>query len=111
MKSFGKRLLFITAVIGLIGAAGFQLQKAVAQAPPVAVTSLAHGSSPDPDLKIKAKGPTEMFQDRITFQPGGGTGWHTHPGPALVIVTQGAVTLYQSDGCKKVYPAGSFFSE
>src|SRR5574341_499088 len=34
---------------------------------------------------------------QITFSPGGQTGWHSHPGPALVLVTQGELTLYSAD--------------
>ncbi len=26
-----------------------------------------------------------------------GTGWHTHPGPSIIIVTQGTVTAYEGD--------------
>ena len=31
------------------------------------------------------------------WQPGGTTGWHTHPGHTLIFVTAGAVTQYQAD--------------
>ena len=29
--------------------------------------------------------------------PGGSSGWHTHPGPSLITVTAGAVTVYEGD--------------
>ena len=29
--------------------------------------------------------------------PGGSTGWHTHPGHSLIIVTAGTVTAYEGD--------------
>jgi quercetin dioxygenase-like cupin family protein len=32
-----------------------------------------------------------------TFPAGGSTGWHTHPGFSLIIVTAGAVTAYDGD--------------
>ena len=38
------------------------------------------------------------------------TGWHTHPGPSFVIVTQGSVTAYDGDdpSCTpQVYTAGT----
>ena len=94
-------------VLSAVCAAGLT----AAQVPPIVLTPVAIGSNPDPDLKIKAKGPTTIEQDRLTFQPGADTGWHTHPGAALVVVTRGAVTLYQSDQCRTVYSAGSFFAE
>ena len=82
-----------------------------AQVQPIVISPVVNGFDPDPDLKIKAKGPTTIEQDRLTFQPEADTGWHTHPGAALVVVTRGAVTLYQSDQCRTVYAAGSFFEE
>jgi quercetin dioxygenase-like cupin family protein len=32
-----------------------------------------------------------------TFPAGGSTGWHTHPGFSLIIVTAGTVTAYEGD--------------
>ena len=100
MKSTS-RVLLSACLAGLIGA----------QVQPIVISPLANGFNPDPDLKIKAKVPTTIEQDRLTFQPEADTGWHTHPGAALVVVTRGAVTLYQSDQCRTVYSAGSFFEE
>jgi quercetin dioxygenase-like cupin family protein len=40
------------------------------------------------------------------WQPGGSTGWHTHTGHSLIIVTAGAITAYEGDDpdCKpRVY--------
>ena len=82
-----------------------------AQVQPIVISPLANGANPDPDVKIKTKGPTTIEQDKLTFQPGADTGWHIHPGSALVVVARGAVTLYQSDQCRTVYSAGSFFTE
>jgi quercetin dioxygenase-like cupin family protein len=31
------------------------------------------------------------------WQPGGSTGWHTHPGHSLITVTAGTVTAYEGD--------------
>jgi quercetin dioxygenase-like cupin family protein len=49
---------------------------------------------------------------QVTLQPGGSTGWHTHPGPTWVAVTQGEGTLYRSVGsaCPATkYATGSGF--
>ena len=36
----------------------------------------------------------------MTIAPGGSTGWHSHPGPAVVIVKSGSFTLYDGDDRK-----------
>lgn len=35
---------------------------------------------------------------QVTINPGGSTGWHTHPGATLVSVAQGEGTLYHAGG-------------
>ena len=45
-----------------------------------------------------------------TIAPGGSFGWHSHPGPSLVIVKTGALTLYRADDCTgQVVEAGYGF--
>jgi hypothetical protein len=34
---------------------------------------------------------------QIVIGPGGHTGWHSHPGPVVVVVTSGALTFYSSE--------------
>jgi hypothetical protein len=34
---------------------------------------------------------------QITIQPGGHSGWHTHPGPAIALIKSGELTLYSGD--------------
>jgi quercetin dioxygenase-like cupin family protein len=62
--------------------------------------------------RISTKGATDVhiLENRIT--PGGTFGWHSHPGPSIVVVKAGALTLYHGDdpGCTPhVVPAGSGF--
>ena len=48
----------------------------------------------------------------VTFQAGGSTGWHTHPGPALVTVKTGQLTLHRAKGCTtRTFSAGQTFLE
>lgn len=49
------------------------------------------------DELITTKGLSDLYVQQNTWQPGGSTGWHTHPGPSFVIVTQGSVTVYDGD--------------
>ena len=44
---------------------------------------------------IETQGASDLYVQQNTWQPGGSTGWHTHPGPSFVIVTQGSVTVYE----------------
>jgi hypothetical protein len=46
---------------------------------------------------VQTRGDSDLFVLMNTWQPGGSTGWHTHPGPTFVIVTQGSVTVYDGD--------------
>lgn len=47
--------------------------------------------------RLKTKGLSDLFVQSNTWQPGGSTGWHTHPGPSLVVITSGTVTAYDGD--------------
>lgn len=38
--------------------------------------------------------PSSLYVQSNVWHPGGTTGWHTHPGNSLIIVTAGAVTEY-----------------
>ena len=53
--------------------------------------------------QLKTKGDSDLYVQQNTWDPAAATecipstGWHTHPGPSLVIVTQGTVTEYDGD--------------
>jgi quercetin dioxygenase-like cupin family protein len=56
-------------------------------------------STPQQDLWLslqKTKGPSELYVQNNTWQPGADTGWHSHPGHSLIIVTEGEVTNYDA---------------
>ncbi len=60
----------------------------------------------------KTKGMSDGYVQTNTWQPGGSTGWHTHPGHTLVIVTAGTITHYDGDdpSCTPhVYTTGMTF--
>ena len=48
---------------------------------------------------------------KVLIEPGGTTGWHHHPGVALVSVNSGAVTEYDKNCHKSVFKAGEGFFE
>jgi hypothetical protein len=51
--------------------------------------ALAHAVKPDG---------SRLFLQHSTFAPGQSTGWHTHPGPAIVMIVNGSMTLLQPQG-------------
>ena len=60
----------------------------------------------------KTKGMSDLYVQNNVWAPGGSTGWHTHPGHSLIIVTAGTVTAYEGDDpdCKPhVYTEGAGF--
>src|SRR4029453_7494787 len=45
----------------------------------------------------KTKGSSDVYLQSNVFPPGASSGWHTHPGHSLLIVTAGTVTAYEGD--------------
>lgn len=84
---------------------------------------LARASFVDPvDIKFKVGGldadiihvrdAQETVMQQIVIGPGGHTGWHSHPGPAVALIKAGELTLYSSDDptCTgRTYSAGQAF--
>src|SRR5437899_11884823 len=70
-------------------------------------TNTSHGTIP---LKFG----TDVAMAQITVNPGGSSGWHSHPGGAIVVVQQGSITVHQSAGSQcqtTTYAAGQAFIE
>ena len=62
--------------------------------------------------RIDTKGVSDLYVLQNTIAPGGTFGWHSHPGPSLVIVKSGTATFYLASDptCSPhVVPAGSGF--
>src|SRR5271170_7042098 len=60
----------------------------------------------------KTTEPSDLYVQSNVWQSGGSTGWHTHPGRSLIIVTAGRVTDYLADDleCRPhVYTTGMTF--
>jgi quercetin dioxygenase-like cupin family protein len=67
------------------------------------------------DVELKSHENTDIEVSTQTGLPGGSTGgWHSHPGPVLVLIKAGVGTLYDADGlgCTvRTFPAGTTFIE
>ena len=49
------------------------------------------------DLRAKASSPVDFVVRRHDYAVGSTTGWHSHPGPVFITVTQGTLTYYLRD--------------
>ena len=68
--------------------------------------------SADWQARIDTKGATDVYMVENKIAPGGTFGWHSHPGPSIVVVKSGELTLYSGDDptCTPTrIPAGSGF--
>ena len=64
------------------------------------------------EVELRTKGLTDVHILENRIAPGGTFGWHSHPGPSIVVVKSGALTLYRADdpACTpQVFAAGSGF--
>jgi quercetin dioxygenase-like cupin family protein len=122
MTKTKRRLAFLI----LVAAVSSVLAGATLATPPsgiVSSTVLARAGFADPvDIKFKVRGQhqevihvrnaQETVVQQIVIGPGGHTGWHSHPGPVVVLVKAGALTLYSSEDptCTgRTYSAGQAF--
>lgn len=51
----------------------------------------------DWEMEMEAEQPVDVATQVVTFQPGGYSGWHTHPGPVFFTVRTGTLTVYEGD--------------
>jgi len=99
--------MFAVMVAG-VGAALTVAVKATPGAGVLSATVVARAAFVDPtDIKFKidargqevilAPNAQETVVQQIVIGPGGHTGWHSHPGPVVVLVKAGALTFYDGD--------------
>jgi quercetin dioxygenase-like cupin family protein len=63
-------------------------------------------------MELRTKGQTDVSVVENHVAPGGAFGWHSHPGPSVVIVKAGVITFYTADdpSCSpRTYHAGDSF--
>lgn len=119
-RSEGRKVKIKAILVLCLGTALLAVGTALATAPSMAVGELlARGTLADgfgDKLKLATglfrsglRSSTDIAVQKVTIQPGGNTGWHTHPGPTLVIVKTGALTFYETDCTSRTYSAGQAF--
>ena len=125
MKS---RWLLLVALAAISAAVyGGKVLATPATTPGFSGSTLAKATIGDLDIKaktipadlwkaeFKTNGESDLYVQQNTWDPTlcngciPSTGWHTHPGPSIIIVTQGTVTAYDGDDptcAPHVYSAG-----
>jgi quercetin dioxygenase-like cupin family protein len=101
--------------VGLAGLVTAMTLATSGATPPVGLANLplARGSNTS-DGTIPLKAGSDVAIAQITVSPGGSSGWHSHPGGAIVVVQQGSLTVYRSVGSEcqtATYTAGQAFLE
>ena len=102
--------------VGLAGAVAATMVAPLAATPPTGGFSnvpLARGTNTS-NGTIPLQSGTDVAMAQITVDPGGSSGWHSHPGGAIVVVKTGTLTVYESTGSKcdsTTYQAGQAFVE
>jgi quercetin dioxygenase-like cupin family protein len=119
-----RTLAAIAAVGALVGAALIFVPARATPSNDVATTILAQSLFDElhvnahtriPELwkaKLRTHGQSDLYVVDNKFAAGGATGWHSHPGPSLILVVTGTVTNYLGDdpSCTPhAYTAGAGF--
>ena len=48
-------------------------------------------------IDVKSESDFDLAVQSILFDPGGQSGWHSHPGPVFIQVVLGTITFYEGD--------------
>jgi quercetin dioxygenase-like cupin family protein len=108
-----RRRWLLLLLIGVVGAAVYG---GIALAtPPSGLVNilLARGTNASKGTLPIQMG-TDVVMAQITVDPSGSSGWHSHPGGAIIVVKQGTPTVYRAIGsqCQSTtYSAGDAFIE
>jgi quercetin dioxygenase-like cupin family protein len=101
----------VTVLVVFVGAALATQPKGVTPAPLTRAT-LGNFEAENNGIEVESQRTSADFAlAKVLIEPGGTTGWHHHPGVALVSVNSGAVTEYDKNCHKSVYKAGEGFVE
>jgi quercetin dioxygenase-like cupin family protein len=108
-----KTALILIVVVAF--AAGLYAAQAAMATPPSGLTrEVLAQSTIALRSRISAKVGSDVVVQHVTVAPGGTTGWHSHPGAAVILVKSGTFNLYRDvhNRCRhNVFVAGSGFVE
>ena len=112
MKRLGRWSLVGVALAGLVMA--FTAAPGAAT-PPSGLTQvlLARGNDVS-NGTIPLQFGTDIVMVQLTVEAGGSSGWHSHPGGAIIVLKQGSITVHKAVGSQcqiETYSAGQAFLE
>jgi quercetin dioxygenase-like cupin family protein len=100
------------AALALVVGAALATPPKGATTTPITRATLGTFADQNAGIKVESK---QRWADvalvKHVVEPGGSSGWHHHPGVALVSVNSGTVTFYDEKCKKTVYKAGKGFLE
>jgi quercetin dioxygenase-like cupin family protein len=103
--------LVVAALALVVGAAMATTPKGVTPTPLTRAT-LGKFEAENNGIEVESQRTSADFAlAKVVIEPGGTTGWHHHPGVALVSVNSGSVTEYDKNCHKSVVKAGEGFFE
>ncbi len=79
--------------------------------PSGSIDLMCRSNLPEWLLFTMVRGDSDLYITQNTIQPGGQSGWHTHPGPSLVTVTEGTVTVHEDNCTSATYSVGQTFTD
>ena len=101
----------LTVLAVFVGAALATTPKGVTPTPLTRAT-LGKFEAENKGIEVESQRTSADFAlAKVVIEPGGTTGWHHHPGVALVSVNSGAVSEYDKNCHKSVFKAGEGFVE
>ena len=113
------RWIAALAAVTVLAVSGAALANHVTQVDPTTVPTgflAAHNAIGDVPVSALARavaaGGTDLFIQHVRLGANAATGWHTHPGPALVAVVAGSLAYQDAEAntCESVtYAAGEGF--
>ncbi len=101
-----KKLIGATALLVALASLAIVATALATLSSGVSSTAIAQGNMAELDVKgktgdwkvnLRTKGETTLAVSENRVAPGGHFGWHSHPGPSLVIVKSGTSTFYSGD--------------
>ena len=109
-----RKLTQTIVAIAMVAFAGVVARATTPSPSPIFMNVPLARATNDSDGTIPLQAGTDIAMAQITVLPGGHSGWHSHPGGAIVLVKEGSLTVFGSTGSKcdvTTYGAGQAFIE